>query len=205
LPAGQIGDRFGTPPVVARNSGPIPMCPTGSCGDTPDGNPSPAVRTCIMESFLILGPSTIRDIAHRLARSPESLYHHIGILERAGLIRVHDIRPTAKTRQTVYAPVCTRLRLDRSKRSPAMRRARAAAIRGLDEGPESAKRLRVETVILPLDPATLPQLHAHVDALFTFLRTHRGTNLDTPPTALTIALTPTSTTPKRPRPRRKPR
>lgn len=163
------------------------------------------VRTAIIESLLVLGPSTIKSIAARLGRSPESLYHHARILEAAGLIRVHAVRPTAKTRHTVYALVSTRLRLDRSKTSAAMRRARAAAIasmlasttrraraaatQGLDEH-ATAKRLRVETVIVPLDQAALAELHARIDALWAFLRTN--TNPDAPPTALTIALTPAS-------------
>lgn len=162
------------------------------------------VRSAIVESLLVLGPSAVRAVAARLGRSPESLYHHMRILVRAGIVRVAEVRPAAKTRESIYALVATRLRLDRTRQSPAMRRARAAAgvallgaaarrarpaiLAGLDEGEPPTRQARVETVIVPLDAEGRRELHARFEALWAFLREHRGGRGEN--CAVTIAMTP---------------
>lgn len=172
------------------------------------------VRASLVEALLTRGPAPVRVLAAHLARSPESLYHHLRILERAGIVRVDSIRPVGRTKEAIYALVSTRLRLDRSKSSPAMRRARAsagaammgaatrrlrAAINaGLDEGDAQSKRARIETVIVRLSPEARRELHACVDALWAFLREHAASEGEG--CAVTVAIAPAGSPGQRGRP-----
>jgi DNA-binding transcriptional ArsR family regulator len=47
-------------------------------------------RVAILQALEALGPSSVPALAEALGRSPEGLYHHMRLLESAGLVRVVD-------------------------------------------------------------------------------------------------------------------
>jgi DNA-binding transcriptional ArsR family regulator len=68
-------------------------------------------RQEIVDALEISGPTTVAALGAMLHRAPDSLYHHIKILLRVGLIRKVKTRPTAFTRQAVYGLPGRRMRM----------------------------------------------------------------------------------------------
>ncbi len=57
------------------------------------------------------GPATVRELAARLARSRQSLYHHTVQLQRAGLVRTAGWRGSGRDRERVFTLVKPEVRL----------------------------------------------------------------------------------------------
>lgn len=57
-------------------------------------------------------PLSISDMAERLGRPATSLYHHVRILEEAGVLHEEGTRPKGKRFETVYQVSAHRLELD---------------------------------------------------------------------------------------------
>lgn len=55
---------------------------------------------------------SISDMAHMMGRPSTSLYHHVGILEKAGVLRVSGERPKGKRHEKLYAPSSERVELE---------------------------------------------------------------------------------------------
>lgn len=60
---------------------------------------------------LDLGPATVADLARRLGRSRQALYHHLAILSTAGLVAVTGVRGEGRTAQRVFELVDRRARV----------------------------------------------------------------------------------------------
>jgi len=69
---------------------------------------SPA-RLEILQAFAGLGRASARELAAHLRRPPGAIYHHVRMLEQAGLIGEVDRRAGARRPEAVYAPVAERL------------------------------------------------------------------------------------------------
>jgi DNA-binding transcriptional ArsR family regulator len=69
---------------------------------------SPA-RLEIVEAFAALGRASARELAAHLRRPPGAIYHHVRMLEQAGLIAEVDRRRGPRRPEAVYAPVASRL------------------------------------------------------------------------------------------------
>ena len=59
------------------------------------------VRMELLE-HLHAGPATVADLAHRMGRTPNSLYHHVRLLVAAGILRQVDVRRSGAREQAVY-------------------------------------------------------------------------------------------------------
>lgn len=85
---------------------------------------SPA-RCRIVDSLSAHGPSSIREIAARIDRIPESLYYHVRALEKVDLVVLEERRKANRREEAVYRLVAPRLVVDRKQRSPAYKEALA--------------------------------------------------------------------------------
>ena len=54
----------------------------------------------------------ISDMAQLMGRSAGSLYHHVGILEKAGLLKRSGTRPKGKRYEALFRPAASRVELD---------------------------------------------------------------------------------------------
>jgi DNA-binding transcriptional ArsR family regulator len=63
--------------------------------------------------------ATIAALARRLGRTPHSLYYHVKLLERAGVIRLADTRRRGRRDERIWTLAGERILLDASAMSPA--------------------------------------------------------------------------------------
>ena len=75
-------------------------------------------RARIVQSLSLHGPSSVRDLATRMGRIPESLYYHVSELVRVGLVHRVGTRPTRNRKEALYDRVGP-IAIDPSQRSPA--------------------------------------------------------------------------------------
>jgi DNA-binding MarR family transcriptional regulator len=66
-------------------------------------------RLEIVEAFGALGRASARDLAAHLGRPPGAIYHHVRVLEQAGLIREVARRRGPRRPEAVYATTASRL------------------------------------------------------------------------------------------------
>ena len=94
------------------------------------------VRHQLLRTLGALGPVTVKELAERMGRSPESLYYHVRALEEVGLLEQVDERRRRGRAEAVYATVARTLVTDPSQTSPAyveaMQRSAAALLRLAD-------------------------------------------------------------------------
>jgi len=67
------------------------------------------LRLEILGLFTSPEPLAIADMAGLMGRSAGSLYHHVGILEKAGLLQRAGTRPKGKRYEALYLPVASRI------------------------------------------------------------------------------------------------
>ena len=72
------------------------------------------LRLEILGLFTNPEPLAISDMALLMGRSAGSLYHHVGILEKAGLLLRSGTRPKGKRYEALFRPVAQRIELDAS-------------------------------------------------------------------------------------------
>ena len=70
------------------------------------------LRLEILGLFTNPEPLAIADMAELMGRAAGSLYHHVGILEKAGLLRREGTRPKGKRHEALFAPVASRIELE---------------------------------------------------------------------------------------------
>ena len=80
-------------------------------------------RQELLESVARLGPSSVKELAGALNRSPASLYYHLHALEKAGLVASKKWGAGEGRTDTTYEAVADRIMVDRTVRSPAFARA----------------------------------------------------------------------------------
>ncbi len=69
------------------------------------------LRLEILGLFTTGDPLAIADMGLRMGRPAGSLYHHVGVLERAGMLKRAGTRPKGKRFEALYAPVGERIEL----------------------------------------------------------------------------------------------
>ena len=69
------------------------------------------LRLEIIGLFTELKPLSIADMASRMGRPAGSLYHHVGVLEKAGLLRRTGTRPKGKRHEALFQPAGERVAL----------------------------------------------------------------------------------------------
>src|SRR5690606_22394627 len=70
------------------------------------------LRAQIFE-LLIQAPGTVRQVAEKLGQSASKLYYHLGLLEKAGLIRVVETRMVANMVEKQYQATAQNSEVDR--------------------------------------------------------------------------------------------
>ncbi len=76
------------------------------------------VRHQIHLALEMLGPCSIRDLASRMSRQPATLYYHVNMMERAGVLVRYGVRDTGRHAETIYMLAEKRIRLDMTQRTP---------------------------------------------------------------------------------------
>ena len=104
------------------------------------------LRLEILGQFTGPTPLSVRDLAERMGRTPHSIYYHVHLLARVGLLREIGARASGAGRsETLYQPVRDTIKLDAEPGAEdTIRRTMAAAFRmaerDLDTALESAGR-----------------------------------------------------------------
>jgi DNA-binding transcriptional ArsR family regulator len=63
--------------------------------------------------------ASISDLARRLGRTPHSLYYHVKLLERAGVVRIADTKRRGRRDERIWTLAGERIALSVATRSPA--------------------------------------------------------------------------------------
>src|SRR5262245_60801030 len=94
-----------------------------------------ALRSPVRQEIIFgLAPARIRTVAELasvLGRSPHSLYHHVRVLERVGLIFNMGIERLNRRDEALYATAGRRLRIHRDPGSPAFQRNMRGLVAGM--------------------------------------------------------------------------
>lgn len=69
------------------------------------------LRLEILGLFTTGNPLAISDMATLMGRAAGSLYHHVGILEKSGLLKRSGTRPGGKRHEALFLPMATRIEL----------------------------------------------------------------------------------------------
>ena len=72
------------------------------------------LRLEILGLFVSADPLAISDMAVLMNRTAGSLYHHVRILEQAGLLKQTGTRPKGKRHEALYLPTASRFKYDTS-------------------------------------------------------------------------------------------
>jgi DNA-binding transcriptional ArsR family regulator len=152
------------------------------------------------------GAATARELAARLGRSRQSLYHHVDVLVRAGLVREAGTRGEGRRRERVYAlpgeAMAVGGRASSRADLPAANRAAQAMLRLTGREIGAALRERVgqpsgaqrEMVALRgkarLGPRDLRRLNALIDRIQAILQNAKGGPQARRMYAVTLVLTP---------------
>lgn len=103
---------------------------------------SSSVRLQMVDLLRMLGPSAVPRLAEALDRPADGLYHHVRILERAGIVRRVGTEQVGPRMQAVYSIVAkdVRLPIDRSdaKSSKQLSRVTASVLRTAERGVAAA-------------------------------------------------------------------
>lgn len=140
-----------------------------------------SVRLAIVQRLDVDGAATARELAERLGRPVTALYHHLGQLEKAGLVRVVERRSTGRRPEAVYAMTSRRLSSTDAVRTPGGRRnllkvaARAigaslrafaaAAVQTAARFEGTQRNCAVRHLVFRADPAQLARINSLIDAL----------------------------------------
>jgi DNA-binding transcriptional ArsR family regulator len=157
-------------------------------------------------SELAEGVGTVKELSARLGRSRQALHHHVGILERAGLVEVDSFRGEGRSRERVYRLVRSRTDLRAKALTPGERNAATKAATALlrltereliaamrrrgpgsspDEPPIMALRAKAR-----LDAAGTSRLQELLQEITALFSAARGRNRDCRFVALTVTLAP---------------
>jgi len=150
------------------------------------------------------GPATTDELARRLGRSRPSLYYHLGLLERSGLVLVEP--PAEGSRERRFRLVSERLAVGARRGSC---RDRAVAARAIGAMLRLTAREASAAVVdrgtrvdgerreligfrgkARLDDAQLRRANELIDELEALLRAAKGASREVPLYALTLVLTP---------------
>jgi DNA-binding transcriptional ArsR family regulator len=84
---------------------------------------SSPVRIEIVGAFQSFGPMSIRELAEKMARPADGLYHHMRQLEKVHILRVKLTRRVGKRDESVFELTAERFGHTEMPRSPAMKKA----------------------------------------------------------------------------------
>ena len=143
------------------------------------------LRLEILGLFTSSEPLAISDMAPLMGRTAGSLYHHVGILEKAGLLIRTGTRPKGKRHEALFRPAANRIEVEAQPDNGAQDhlavKTMAAAFRMAErdlaaaidegnfrqEGPE--RNLLATRMHLRASPRLLGKLNKHLDAIMDLL------------------------------------
>jgi DNA-binding Lrp family transcriptional regulator len=171
------------------------------------------VRIEIVGVFQSHGPMAIRELAEKLGRPADGLYHHVRQLQKAKILRIADTRRVGKRDEVVWELTAERFGHTEKPKTQAMRQAivdtAASALRlanrefrqavlaeksarcqpSSPQPDESRSRTRLSRQRSWLTDQDLRELTAMLEHLETFLKERMGRKQGRP-FALTLALVP---------------
>ncbi len=143
------------------------------------------VRHQIHLAMEMLGPCSIRELASRMGREPATLYYHVTMLDRAGVLIRSGVRGVGRQEEAIYELVEKRVRVDMNQRSPpfkdALARSCGAFLRFAERAFITALRknatikagraseLRIRQVNVRLTKKSLVELNARLDDLQAYI------------------------------------
>jgi len=163
------------------------------------------IRLEILGLFTGTGPLAISDMARLMGRPAGSLYHHVGVLEDAGILRRTGTRPKGKRYETLFEPCRQRVELKAGEGDAeadrqavqALKSAFRMTLRDLEaalaggaavqEGP--ARNLFAGRIHLRAAPDLLARLNEHLDAIGKLLEDEAAHPPDPGPDDLHLSLT----------------
>jgi hypothetical protein len=168
------------------------------------------LRLEILGLFISGDPLAISDMAALMNRAPGSLYHHVGILVDAGILKQTGTRPKGKRHEALYLPTASRFEYDTSSGEED---AIASAVKVMATGFRMAERdleaaLRSDNrpmegpdrdfyafrLHLRASPELLAEINKHMNAVLDLLTPNEKTSSQFGPddqhVSLTLALLP---------------
>ena len=143
------------------------------------------LRLEIIGLFTSPEPLAISDMAPLMGRTAGSLYHHVGILEKAGLLVRAGTRPKGKRHEALFLPAASRIQMETRPEGgdgdPLVVKTMAAAFRMAErdlaaalregnfrkEGPD--RNLLATRMHMRASPRLLEKLNKHLKAIEDFL------------------------------------
>ncbi len=171
---------------------------------------SSPLRMEILGLFTSADPLSISDIAALMNRNAGSLYHHVGILEEAGILEQTGTRPKGKRHEALYFPTASSFEFDTTSREEDVA---ASAVKMMATGFRMAERdleaaFRSEKHLmgsqesdfcafrlhLRASPEQLTEVNEHISAILELLAPNEETSSKFGPddqhVSLTLALLP---------------
>lgn len=158
-------------------------------------------------SALGQGPATVTDLATRLGRTRQALYHHVAVLEAAELLRVVDWRGAGRQRERVYGLTTDRPGAGADRSNPADRGAAKRAVLAMlrltgrefvaaleREPPPSGRRPREQLAVrgkARLSLEELRRLNQLIDQIIAVLRSAKSRPRGGRLYSATLVVTPT--------------
>ncbi len=163
-------------------------------------------RQEILDTLESNGPATVATLGELLGRAPDSLYHHIRILLRAGLVRRVEPAPGTSPRGAVYDLPGYAMSIAYRLEDPAMTEAIGAVVRSMsrisyhdfaralarrDAVVEGAQRnLRSARKKAWLDASQIEAINRHFHAIFSIMSTWHQPGAETKLHAVTFMMSP---------------
>src|SRR5215470_14801865 len=88
------------------------------------------IRIEMIGLFQSYGPMAIRELAERLSRPADGLYHHVRQLLRVGILRLEQTRRVGKRDEAEYELTAERVGHQEPPKSPSMKKALADSAAG---------------------------------------------------------------------------
>ena len=163
------------------------------------------IRLEILGLFMGTGPLSISDMARKMGRKAGSLYHHVGLLEQAGILRRAGTRPKGKRFETLFEPVAEKFTMEAGQGDvdadaqavQAIKSAFRMTLRDFEaalgnpesvqEGPD--RNMLVTRIHMCASPGLLAKLNEHFDALNDILQAEAALQGDAKPEGQYISLT----------------
>ena len=163
-------------------------------------------RQEILDTLESNGPSTVARLGALLGRAPDSLYHHIRILVKVGLVRRVDPAPETTARGAIYELPGHAMSIAYRLRDRAMAEAIAAVARAMSrisyqdferalnrgdaivEGPQ--RNLRSTRKKAWLDTSQIEAINRHFHAIFSIMSTWQQPGNDARLHAVTFMMSP---------------
>lgn len=163
------------------------------------------IRLEILGLFMGTGPLSISDMAQKMGRPAGSLYHHVGLLEKAGILRKAGTRPKGKRFETLFEPVAEKFTMEAGEGDAdadaqavqAIKSAFRMTLRDFEAGLSDPNTLRdgpgrnllVTRIHMCASPRLLAKLNEHFDALNDILQAEAALQGEAKPEGQYISLT----------------